>query len=86
MNREERDKLFKLIIKHEDLYSNHKYDLGLTKEKFQIKLKPNAELRTQRPSKVPLHYREIVKTLLETLQQHGIIQKVGNPRRDEMGS
>ena len=28
---------------------------------FRIRLKPNAQLMTQRPSKVPIHYRDKIK-------------------------
>ena len=41
---------------------------------FRITLKPNTQLFTQRPSKVPIHYRDKLNTLLKELEKHDIIE------------
>ena len=47
--------LIDTLLGARDVYSQHKYDVGKTRQKFHVTLKPNAELKRQRPSKVPLH-------------------------------
>ena len=51
---------------------------------FHVKLKKDAELRKQRPSKVPLHYRDRLEILPNELQRAGIIREKGSDV--EMGS
>ena len=41
-------------------------------------MKKDAELRKQRPSKVPLHYRDRLENLLNELQPAGIIREMGS--------
>ena len=41
-------------------------------------MKKDAELRKQRPSKVPLHYRDQLEVLLNALQRAGIIREMGS--------
>ena len=53
-------------------------------QEFHVKLKEDAELRKQRPSKVPLHYRDRLEILLNELQRAGIIREMGSDV--EMGS
>ena len=47
-------------------------------------LKKDAELRKQRPTKVPLHYRDRLEILLNELQRARIIREMGSDV--EMGS
>ena len=47
-------------------------------------LKKDAELRKQRPTKVPLHYRDQLEILLNELQRARIIREMGSDV--EMGS
>ena len=47
-------------------------------------MKPNDELKRQRPSKVPLHLIEKLKKLLTQLKDADIIREMGED--DEMGS
>ena len=56
----------------------HKNDVGKIATPFRIRLKPNAQLITERPSKVPIHYRDKLKTLLKELENHNIIKQVGS--------
>ena len=55
---EEMTLLIGMLIDSRDVYSQHKYDVGKTRQKFHVTLKPNVELKRQRPSKVPLHLNE----------------------------
>ena len=55
---------------------NTKNDVGKIATPFCIRLKPNAQLITQRPSKVPIHYRDKLKT--QELEKHNIIKQIGS--------
>ena len=66
------------------VFSQHIFDVGKTRQKFHVTLKPNVELKRQRPSKVPLHLKEKLQKLLAQLKDAGIIRKMGDD--DEMGS
>ena len=50
--------LCNLLVKHKKCYATHKYDVGKIATPFRIRLKQNAQLLTQRPSKVRIHYRK----------------------------
>ena len=67
-----------------DVYWQHNFDVGKTRQSFHVKLKPNVELKRQRPSKVPLHLKEKLKKLLTQLKDADIIRETGDD--DEMGS
>ena len=73
-----------MIIDSRDVYSQHKFDIGQTKQKIQATLKPNSELRKQRPRKFPLYPKDKLEKLLGQLQDSGIIQEMGDD--DELGS
>ena len=45
--------LFDMLVDARYVYSQHKFDVGKTRQKFHVTLKPNVELKRQRPSKVP---------------------------------
>ena len=45
------------LIDSKEVYSRRKFDVGETRQKFHVTLKPNVELKRQRASKVPLHLR-----------------------------
>ena len=68
--------LLKVLLDDEDVYSHHKYDIGRTKQKFHIPVKKNCEFKKQRPSKVPLHLRDKLETLMHELIQAGIIREL----------
>ena len=76
--------LLEILVLNKDVYSYHKYDVGVIKQKFHVKLLPNALFRKQRPSRVPLHYEEKLKSILEQLIQSGIIREMGD--NNERGS
>ena len=81
---EEMTFLIDMLIDFRDVYSQHKFDVGRTRQKFHVTLKLNVELKTQRPSKVPLHLKEKLKKLLTQLKDADVIRKMGCV--DEMGS
>ena len=45
---------------------------------FRITLKPNAQLITQRPSKVPFHYRDKIYALHKEVEKYNIIKQLGS--------
>ena len=58
--------------------------MGKTRQTFHVTLKPNLELKIQRPSKVPLHWKQKLEKLLTQLRNADIIREMGDD--DEMGS
>ena len=73
-----------MLIDSRDVYSQHKFDVGKTRQKFHVKLKSNVELKRQRPSNVRLHLKEKLEKLLTQLKDADIIREMGDD--DEMGS
>ena len=76
--------LIDMLVDARDVYSQHKFDVGKTRQKFHVTLKPNVELKGQRPSKVRLHLKEKLEKLLTQLKDSDIIRETGDD--DEMGS
>ena len=76
--------LIDMLVDARAVYSQHKYDSGKTRQKLHVKLKPNVELKRQRPSKVPLHLKEKLGKLLTQLKDANIICEMGDD--DKMGS
>ena len=75
--------LCNLLLKYKTCYATHKNDVGKIATPFRIRLKPNAQLLTQRPSKVPFHYRDKLNTLLKDLEKHNIIKQIGSSPQDK---
>ena len=50
---------------------------------FVLDLKPNAQLMTERPSKVPIHDRDKLNTLLKELEKYNIIKQNGSSPQDK---
>ena len=73
-----------MLIDSKDVYSLHKSDVGKTRQKFHVTLKPNMELKRQRASKVQLHLKDKLEKLLTQLKDADIIREMGDD--DEMGS
>ena len=71
-----------MLLKYKACCATHKNDVGKSSTPFRIKLKPNAHLITQRPSKVPIHYRDELNTLLKELEKHNIIKQIGSSPQD----
>ena len=75
--------LIDMIIDSRDAYSQHKFDIGQSKQTFHVTLKPSSEVRKQQPSKCPLHPKDKLEKLLSQLQDSGIIREMGDD--DELG-
>ena len=73
-----------MLIDSKDVFSLHKVDVGKTRQKFHVTLKPNVEFKRQRASKVPLHLKDNIKKMLTQLKDADIIREMGD--NDEMGS
>ena len=65
-----------MLLKYKTCYASHKNDVGKISTPFRIRLKPNAQLITQRPSKDPIHYRDKLNALLKELEKHNISNKL----------
>ena len=76
--------LIDILVDARDVYSQHEYDVGKTRQNFHVTLKPNVELKRQRPSKVPLHLKEKLEKLLTQIKDADIIREMGDD--DEMAS
>ena len=76
--------LLRVLIENNDVFSKFTYDVGKITHEFHVKFKKDAELRKQRTSKVPFHYRDRLEILLNELQRAGIIHEIGSDV--EMGS
>ena len=81
---EEMTLLIDMLIDSRDVYSQHNFYVGKTRQKFHVTLKPNVEMKRQRPNKVPLHLKEKMEKLLTQLKDADIIREMGDD--DEMGS
>ena len=57
-------------------YATHRNDDGKCSTSRRIRLKPEAKLQSQRPSKVPIPYRDKLNTSLDDLQQKGLIKQI----------
>ena len=75
--------LCNMSLEYKTWYATHKNDVGKISTPFRIRLKPNAQLITQRPSKVPIHYRDELNTLIKDLEKYNIIKQVGSSPQDK---
>ena len=76
--------LIDMLVDARDVYSQHKPDVGKTRQKFYVTLIPKVELKQQRPTKVPLHLEEKLENLVTQLKDADIIREMGDD--DELGS
>ena len=77
---EEYLQLCSILVKYRNCYATHKNDVCKIATTFRIRLKPNAKLPIQRPTKVPIHYREKLKKHLDEFEKHNIIRQIdSNP-------
>ena len=72
--------LCSILVKYRNCYATHKNDVGQIATLFRIRLKPNAKLQTQKPTKVPIHYRE---KLLDELEKPNFIRQIGSTPSDK---
>ena len=74
-----------MLLKYKPCYATHKNDVGKISTPFRIRLKPNAQLLTQRPSftlQVPILYRDKLNALLK-LEKYNIIKQIGSSPQDK---
>ena len=71
-------KLCNILISNQHCYAKHKNDVGKTSTPFRIRIKENCKLQTQRPSKVPIQYRDRLNKLLTELEKYNIIKEIGS--------
>ena len=76
--------LIDVLVDTRDVYSQHKFDVGKTRQKFQVTLKPNAELKKQQLNNVPVHIKKALEKLLTQLKDADIIREKGD--EDDVGS
>ena len=69
--------LCSIPVKYRSCYATHNNDVGQIATPFRIRLKPNAKLQTQRPTKIP------IKNFLDELEKHNIIRQIGSTASDE---
>ena len=69
-------RLADILLTDNDVYSFHKYDIGRTKQHFNIPLIKNAEIKKQRSSQILLHLRDKLELLMDELIQAGIIREL----------
>ena len=72
-----------MLVDARDVYCQQKIDVGKTRRKFYVTLKPKVELKRQRPSKVPLHLKQKLEKLLTQLNDADISREKCDD--DEMG-
>ena len=76
--------LIDMLVDTWEVYSQPKFDVGKTRQKFHVTLKPNVELKSQWPREFPLHLNEKLEKLFTQLKDSDIIREMGDD--DEMGS
>ena len=64
--------LCNILKNNQHCYAKHKNDVGKISTSFRIRIKENCKLQTQRPSKVPIHYRDRLNKLLTELEKYNI--------------
>ena len=75
--------LCNLLLKHKTCYATHQNDVGKIATPFRIRVKPNAQLLTQRPSKVLIHYIDKLNALLKELEKYNIIKQIVSSPQDK---
>ena len=70
--------LFNMLLKYRTCYATH-----YVSTPFRIRLKPDTQLMTQRPSKVHIHYRDKLNALLKDLEKYNIIKQIGSSPQDK---
>ena len=69
--------LCNILFTNQHFYAKHPNDVG---EKFLLhsELELKKIIKTQRPSKVPIHYRDRLNKLLVELEKYKIIKQIGS--------
>ena len=72
--------LCNILINNQNCYAEHKNDVGKVSTPFRIRIKEICKLQKQRPSKVPIHYRDRLNKLLLKLEKYNIKNKLVHTR------
>ena len=75
--------LCNMLLNYKTCYATHKNDVGKISTPFRIRLKPNTQLITQRPSNVPIYYRDKLSTLPKKLEKHNFKKQIGSSPQDK---
>ena len=67
-----------ILINNKNCYAKHRNDLGKISTPFRFRIKEKCKLQTQKPSKVPIHYRDRLNKLLVELEKYNIIKQIGS--------
>ena len=70
------DNYAKLLLKYPTVYATSKFDIGKVNSPLHSQLKPDAILKKQSASKVPIHLLDKVNKLLDILEEYEIISPV----------
>ena len=76
LNDSERKQLCKMLVENKHCYATHRNSVGRFSTPFQNRFKPYAELHSQKPIKIPSHYRNKPKTLLDKLLKNGLLKQI----------
>ena len=63
---------------NQNCYAKHRNDVGKISTPFRFRNKENCKLPTQKPSKVPIHYRDRLNKLLVELEKYNFINQIGS--------
>ena len=66
------------LVENKLCYATHCKDVGKASTPFWTRLKTDAELQTQRPTEIPIHYRDKLRISLDALQENEITEKIGS--------
>ena len=79
-NEEEKRKVTNLLVKYQDVFSKHEYDLGLCRlgEYYHIDT-GDAKPIKQRPRRVPLALADQEEQVIKQMEVQGIIRKSNSP-------
>ena len=75
--------LCKMLLKYKTCFATDKNEVGKISTPFRIRLEHNAQLITQGPSKVPIHYRDKLNVFLKDLTKYNIIKQIGSSPPDK---
>ena len=75
LNDSEYFQLCKVLVEIMPCCATHRIDVGKSSTSFRIRIKPDAELQTQRPTKLDIHFRDKLNTILEDLPKKNRITK-----------
>ena len=73
MSEKEFADLIQVLIEDQVVYSHPNYDIRKTKLDFHITFQKDAPIEKQRPSKVPVHLKDIMDKLMDELTHAGIV-------------